>query len=296
MAQQVLDKTKSALGLKHHEATLAGHKVGSTGFGLMGFTWRGPRNPPQEQAFAAMKEALKHGANFWNGGEIYGNPERNSLHLLREYYDKYPEDVKKTVVSIKGGCEKGGMKPVGTRENTQRSIQECIDVAGAEVMKRGLWESARVDLETPVEITMRAAKEFVDAGKLGGISLSECSAETIRRPAAVAKIEAVEIEYSLLATEIVDNGVASTCAELGIPVIAYSPLGRGFLTGQVKSRDDLPEGDLRRHFPRFSEENFDKNFKLVEEVQKLADKKGVTPGQVGMAWVSTLCNLLTTIM
>ncbi|EMD01022.1 hypothetical protein BAUCODRAFT_62176 [Baudoinia panamericana UAMH 10762] len=264
--------------------TITGHKVHSTGYGLMGLTWRA-NPPPQEQAFAAMKEALKHGANFWNGGEIYGNADRNSLHLLQEYFTEFPDDVSKVVISIKGGCNRGELVPNGSPENTRRSIQECIDMLGKAGKKLDIWESARVDPKTPVEITMRTAKEFVDAGKLGGVSLSECSAETIRRASKVLPISAVEVEFSLWSTEILDNGVASTCAELGIPIVAYSPLGRGFLTGQIKSYDDLDEHDLRKHYPRFQPDVFDKNLQLVNEMQKLAQRKGCTSGQIAIAWI-----------
>ena len=282
MASKIIDKTKSALGL-HDDPNLAGLKVGSTGYGLMGLTWRADP-PSQEQSFRAMKKALATGANFWNGGEIYGSEDRNSLHLLREYFEKYPEDAEKVVISIKGGCLKGGLVPVGSAENTARSIEECIAVLGG-TKKLDLWESARVDPKTPIEITMRVADEFVKAGKLGGISLSECSADTIRRAAAVAKISAVEVEFSLWATEILENGVAKACAELDIPVVAYSPLGRGFLTGQIRKPDDIPEDDFRRGLERFQPENFDKNLKLVDELEKIAAKKGCKPGQIGIAWV-----------
>ena len=280
----IIDKAKDALTQHNGKTyTLAGSPVGSTGFGLMGLTWR-PNPVSQDQAFAAMKAALDNGANFFNGGELYGTPERNSLHLLREYFEKYPEDAKKVVLSIKGGLVKGGMKPDGSPENVRRSIDECLtQLAGTK--KLDLFECARVDPQTPIEVTMRTADEYVQAGKLGGISLSECSAETIRRAAKVAKISAVEVEYSLWATEIQDNGVLKTCGELGIPIVAYSPLGRGFLTGQVKSRDDLAEDDHRRHLPRFSEENFPKNLDLIHQLEKLAKRKGCTPGQIGVAWV-----------
>lgn len=280
----IIDKAKDALTQHNGKTyTLAGSPVGSTGFGLMGLTWR-PNPVSQDQAFAAMKAALDNGANFFNGGELYGTPERNSLHLLREYFEKYPGDAKKVVLSIKGGLVKGGMKPDGSPENVRRSIDECLtQLAGTK--KLDLFECARVDPQTPIEVTMRTADEYVQAGKLGGISLSECSAETIRRAAKVAKISAVEVEYSLWATEIQDNGVLKTCGELGIPIVAYSPLGRGFLTGQVKSRDDLAEDDHRRHLPRFSEENFPKNLDLIHQLEKLARRKGCTPGQIGVAWV-----------
>ncbi|KAK5691182.1 hypothetical protein LTR97_011834 [Elasticomyces elasticus] len=281
----IIDKAKSAMGMSSDSTTtVAGHPIHKIGYGLMGLTWRASP-PSQSQAFATMKAALDAGSNFWNGGEIYGNADRNSLHLLQEYFTEYPSDVNKVLISIKGGSVPNGVKPDGSAENTRRSIQECIDVLGKAGKKLDIWESARVDPETPIEITMRAAKEFVDRGELGGIALSECSAETIRRASKVTKIEAVEVELSLWETTIFDNGVASTCAELGIPIVAYAPLSRGFLTGQIRSYEDLPENDMRRHLPRFSKENFGQNIKLVEELEKIAEKKGCTPGQVGVSWI-----------
>lgn len=210
--------------------------------------------------------------------------ERNSLHLLKEYFDKYPKDASKVVISIKGGLEKGGMKPDGSAENTRRSIEECLTVLG-DSKKLDIWEAARADPATPIEISMRAANEYVKAGKLGGIGLSEVSADTIRRAAKEVKIAGVEVEFSLWSTQILENDVAKVCAEHDIPIIAYSPLGRGFLTGQIKKPSDIPEDDLRRHIPRFYPENFDKNLKMVEELEKLAKRKGCTPGQIALAWV-----------
>lgn len=209
--------------------TLAGKEVGPIGYGLMGLTWR-PTPPPIEQSFAAMRSALSHGANAWNGGELYGPPTRNSLHLLNEYFTKYPSDAEKVVLSIKGGLAPGEMRPDGSEKNVQRSIDECLRVLDGKKFL-DLFECARVDPKTPIEITVGAIAEYVKAGKIGGISLSECSADSIRRAAKVYKISAVEVEFSLWSTEILDNGVAATCAELGIPLIAYSPLGRGFLVG-----------------------------------------------------------------
>lgn len=153
------------------------------------------------------------------------------------------------------------------------------------VKKIDIFECARVDPKTPIEETVGALAECVKEGKIGGIGLSETGAATIRRAHAVAPIAAVEIEYSLWATEIRTNGVASVCAELGIPIVAYSPLGRGFLTGEIKSPEDIPEGDFRRHFSRFQPENFKVNMELVNKVESLAKKKGCTPAQLAMEWV-----------
>ncbi|KAI5369317.1 Putative NADP-dependent oxidoreductase domain-containing protein [Septoria linicola] len=284
----IVNKAKEVLHKNESELQFAGQKVHGIGYGLMGLTWRASP-PSQEQSFEAMKTALDSGANLWNAGELYGTPERNSLHLLNEYFTKYPEDAKKVVISIKGGLVPGAMKPDGSEKNTRRSIEECLRVLDGK-KKLDLWEAARVDPETPIEITIRTANEYVKAGKLGGISLSECSADSIRRAAKVAKIDAVEVEFSLWATEILDNGVAQACAELDIPIVAYSPLGRGFLTGQIKSPDDIPEGDFRKHLPRFQPENFDQNLKLVTEVESLAKRKGVKPGQLAIAWVRAQSN------
>lgn len=211
--------------------TISGTKIGPIGFGLMGLTLRATPLP-QEQAFAAMKAALDAGANNWNGGEIYGVPEANSLQLLNAYFTKYPEDADKVVLSIKGGCEVGGIPkgahPNGTPENIKRSIDECLKVLDGKKFLN-LFEAARVDPNVPIETTVKAIDEYVKAGKIGGISLSEVSAASIRKAAKVAKISAVEVEVSLWATDIFDNGIAETCAELGIPIFAYSPIGRGFL-------------------------------------------------------------------
>ncbi|KAL1634765.1 hypothetical protein SLS56_002167 [Neofusicoccum ribis] len=264
-------------------AEILGKKVGTTGFGLMGMTWRA-NPPPFEESFKAMKAALHGGSNFWNGGEFYGTPELNSLHLLRDYFTKYPEDADKVVLSIKGGAKPGQLEPDGSRENVHRSINECLRLLEGKKFL-DIFECARVDPKVPIEDTISYIAEFVKAGKLGGISLSEVSAQTIRRAAKVHPIACVEVELSLYSTDILENGIAQACGELGIPIVAYSPLGRGFLTGQIRSFDDIPEGDFRRIQPRFQPDVFDENIKLADEVQKIAKKKGATLGQVALAWV-----------
>lgn len=175
-----------------------------------------------------MRTALALGANAWNGGEIYGTPQRNSLHLLNEYFTKWPEDAEKVVLSIKGGVVPGGLQPDGSKANVTRSIEECLAVLDGKKFL-DLFECARVDVRVPLEETIGTIAEYVKAGKVGGISLSEVGANTIRKAHAIHPISAVEVEFSLWATDILENGVAATCAELGIPIVAYSPLGRGFL-------------------------------------------------------------------
>lgn len=181
-----------------------------------------------DHSCTVMRTALEHGSNLWNGGEFYGSQDRNSLHLLNEYFTKFPGDAKKVVVSIKGGMKPGQMIPDGSAENVSRSIDECLRLLDRKKFL-DIFECARVDPNVPIETTIEAIAKYVKSGKIGGISLSECSAQTIRRANKVHRISAVEVEFSLWATEISTNGVAQTCAELDIPIIAYSPLGRGFL-------------------------------------------------------------------
>ncbi|KAK9450233.1 NADP-dependent oxidoreductase domain-containing protein [Limtongia smithiae] len=263
---------------------ITGIPVGPLGFGLMGFTWR-PVVLPEEEAFKVMKEAIDLGANFINSGEFYANEDRTlNLKYVRRFFEKYPEYADKTVLSVKGGMNLTTFQPDSSPEGIRTSVENVISCLG-DAKKLDIFEAARVDPKVPIETTMKALTELIAEGKVGGISLSEVGAATIRRAAAVAKISAVEIEYSMYSVEALSNGVLETCAELGIPVIAYSPLGRGFLTGQIKSRADLPPNDMRLHFDRFSEENFGLNIKLLHEVENLAKVKGVTPAQFALAWI-----------
>lgn len=262
---------------------LAGKEVGKIGYGMMGLTWRASP-PSQEQSFEALRTALSLGATAWNGGELYGPPDRNSLHLLNEYFTKYPSDADKVVLSIKGGIVPGEMRPDGSKEGVQRTLDNTLKLLDGK-KSLDLFEMARLDPKTPVEETIGHLAEYVKAGKLGGISLSEVNAKTIRKAHAVHPISAVEAEFSLYATDILTNGVADTCAELGIPIVAYSPLGRGFLTGAIKKYEDIPEDSMLRHFPRFQPDVFDENIKLLHEVEKMASNKGVQPSAIAIGWV-----------
>lgn len=233
-----------------------------------------------------MKAAYEHGAVFWNGGEFYGTPEYNSLHLIAEYFTRYPDESKNVVLSIKGGLTPE-FKIDGSREGVRRSVDNVLRLLDGK-KTLDIFECARVDPNVPIETTVAALAEYVREGKIKGISLSEVKAETIRRAHKVHPICAVEVEFSLWATDILENGIASTCAELGIPVVAYSPLGRGFLTGEIKSPEDLPEGDLRRGMPRFQPGVFGRNIEMVKKLQKLAENKACSPAQLALTWVTHL--------
>lgn len=257
--------------------------VGEIGYGLMGFTWR-PNPAPEEQAFAAMRTALANGANLWNGAEFYGSPENNSLTLLNKYFAKYPEDAEKVVLSIKGCFSATTFAPDNSETGIRSSVDNCIKLLGPG-KKIDFFELTRVDPNVPIEDAVKTLAALIKEGKIGGYMLCEVSEKTIRAAHAVHPVSGVEQELSVWTADVLADGSAAACAELGIPIIAYSPIGRGMLTGEVKSFDDLPEGDIRRILPRFQPDVFDLNLKLVDELKKLAAKKNVTPAQLAISWV-----------
>jgi len=263
---------------------LLGKDIGSTGYGLMSLTWR-PNPQPIEESLKAMKTAIEVGNVFWNGGEFYGTPEYNSLHLLNKYFTKYPEDASKVVLSIKGAVK--DMHPDGSPEGIKRSVENCLKLLDGK-KSIDIFEPARVDKNTPIETTLKALEEYVKAGKIGGISLSEVSAATIHRAVKVTKIVAVEVELSLWSLDILNNGVAAACAEHNIPVVAYSPIGRGMLTGEIQKLDDIQDRFFLTTIPKFQPGNFEKNLELVRKLQEFASKKGCTPAQLAISWVRHL--------
>ncbi|KAJ5158859.1 uncharacterized protein N7500_008510 [Penicillium coprophilum] len=266
--------------------SLVGQEVGPIGYGTMRMTWN-TQLPSEEVCFETLNTTLELGANFWNAGELYGTAEYNSLHLLNKYFTKYPENAEKVVLSVKGGLKVGELVPDCSEKNIRRSVDESLRLLDGK-KKLDIFECARQDPKVPVEETVRVLAQYVKEGKIGGIGLSEVDAETIRRAHKVHPIAAVEVEMSLWSTDILHNDIAKTCAELEIPVVAYSPLGRGVLTGAVTSLADIPQDDIRRHMSRFQEEHFQHNLKLINEVNDLATRKDVAPAQIALAWIRTL--------
>ncbi|KAL4813870.1 NADP-dependent oxidoreductase domain-containing protein [Aspergillus spinulosporus] len=263
--------------------TTFGKIVGPTGLGLMGFTrpWA-----PVEYSLATkvLKTALEQGATFWNGGIHYGTPTSNSLHLLKHYFTQYPEDADKVVLSIKGCYDLATHTPDGSPEGIRASVDKALAVLDG-VKKIDIFECARVDPHVPIETSIATLAQLVKEGKIGGVGISEANAATIRRAHAVHPIAAAEIELSLFTTDPLRNGIVDVCRELNIPIIAYSPLGRGWLTGQIRQLSDLAENDMRRMLPRFQPDVFEDNFRLVEAVEDIARQKGVSIAQVAIAWV-----------
>ncbi|KAJ7157448.1 NADP-dependent oxidoreductase domain-containing protein [Mycena filopes] len=263
--------------------TIVGRKVGPVGYGMLGLTnpWALVEYPA---AVKALKAALDAGANFWNGSLHYGTADANSLHLLKHYFDQYPEDASKVVLSIKGAYSPQS-GPDGSPEGIRASVEEALKILPPSTKSIDIFQCARVDPNVPIETSIQTLAELVKEGKIKGIGLSEASAATIRRAHAVHPIAAVEVEISLFTPDPLHNGIVDACHELGIAIAAYSPVGRGFLTGQLRSLADLGEKDFRRMLPRFQSEHFDTNLRLVEAVGEIARRKGATVAQVAIGWV-----------
>jgi len=207
---------------------------------------------------------------------------------MEKYFTKYPEDAQKVVLSIKGGIDIAKMRPDGSPEGVRRSVDNCLKLLKGK-KSIDIFECARVDKNTPIETTLKTLEEeYVKTGKIGGIALSEVGAATIHKAAKATKIVAVEVELSLWSMDIFNNGVAAACAEHNIPIVAYSPIGQGMLTGEIKTPEDIPEGDLRKHMPRFQPGAFDVNLELIQELRKVAKQKGCTPAQLAINWVKHL--------
>ncbi|KAK0657279.1 NADP-dependent oxidoreductase domain-containing protein [Cercophora newfieldiana] len=262
-----------------------GQEIGPIGYGLMGFTWR-PEPTPYEKAFEAMREALANGMNFWNAGEFYGTPENNSCTLLEAYFAKYPEDADKVVLSIKGCIDPKTHRPDCTRAGVRRSIDTCLALLKGR-KKIDVFECARREQGVDMSETFSAIQEYIDQGLVGAISLSEVAPETIHAAVKLTKVVFVELELNLWTTDILTNGVAAACAQYNLPIVAYSPLGSGMLTGKIKSIDDIPNPAVKT-YPRFQPDVFHLNLELVKQVEALAAKKGCTPAQLAINWTRAI--------
>lgn len=260
---------------------ILGKDVGVTGFGLMGLTWR-EKVPTVDESIATMKAAVNNGMLLWSAAEFYGTPEYNSLTLLKAYFTRHPEDADKVVIVVKGGIDPVTHREDGTAEGTRRSIRNILKQLGG-VKKLDIWNPGRRDPRTPLAETFAAAQEFIDAGELGGVALSEVNNKTLREGIEAAKLALVEVEMSMFSPDILRNGLAAICAENNIPVMAYSPIGRGLLTGRFSESNPV-EGFIGT-YPRLTGDNFKHNLKLVDQTKALAEKKGCTPAQLAIAWV-----------
>jgi aryl-alcohol dehydrogenase-like predicted oxidoreductase len=258
-----------------------GPEVSAIGLGCMGMSaFYGATD--EAEALRTIERALDLGCSFLDTSDMYG-PHTNEELIGRVLAERRDEVFLATKFGIRLEPGDPPRRSVdGSPEYVRQACEGSLARLGIDHID--LYYQHRVDPRTPIEETVGAMAELVAEGKVGHIGLSEASVETIRRAHAVHPITAVQTEYSLW-TRDVDEEILPTLNELGIALVAYSPLGRGFLSGRFTSPDELDEGDFRRYGPRFTGENLSQNLLLAERVKELAGEKGITPGQLALAWV-----------
>ncbi|KAH9887323.1 Aldo/keto reductase [Cubamyces lactineus] len=259
--------------------------VTAMGYGAMGIAAFYGTPLPDEERFKILDAVYANGCTNWDTADIYADSEaligkwfkrtgkRNEIFLATKFgYDLSRADVPE--MSIRADPE---YVPQALNKSLERLGVDHID----------LWYLHRADRKVPIELTVRAMAEQVKAGKVKYLGLSEVTVDTLRRAHAVHPISALQVEYSPFALDIEDEkiGLLKAARELGITIVAYSPVGRGLLTGKIKSPDDLEENDGRRYLPRFSKENFPKVLQVVDSIKAIAQKYNATPAQISLAWL-----------
>ena len=260
---------------------LGGLRVSTLGLGCMGMSeFYGPGD--EQESIATIHRALELGVTFLDTADMYG-PFTNE-QLVGRAIRGQREHV---VLATKFGYVRDPNEPArrdinGKPAYVRAACEASLKRLGVDVID--LYYQHRVDANTPIEETIGAMARLVEEGKVRFLGMSEAGPATLRRAAAVHPIAALQTEYSIW-TRDPEDGILATCRELGIGFVAYSPLGRGFLTGEIRRFEDFAADDFRRQSPRFQGDNFARNLRLVDEVTRLADRKGCTPAQLALAWV-----------
>ncbi|MEO8253998.1 MAG: aldo/keto reductase [Flavobacterium sp.] len=261
--------------------------IPNIGLGCMGMTGFGDADTygktDEKEAIATIQRSLELGGNFLDTADLYG-PFKNEQLIAKAIEGNRNQYI----IATKFGWEIDDNEQItwkikATKDYVKKSIERSLKNLKTDYID--LYYMHRIDKNTPIEETAGAMGELVKEGKIGYIGLSEVSSETVKRAHAVHPISAVQSEFSLFERTVEEKGVIKTLNELGIGFVAYSPLGRGFLSGNIKSIDDLPENDFRRGIPRFQEQYFHKNVELVQAIESLAKEKNITPSQLAIAWI-----------
>jgi aryl-alcohol dehydrogenase-like predicted oxidoreductase len=260
---------------------LGGLSVSALGLGCMGMSeFYGPTD--EQEAIATIHRALELGVTLLDTADMYG-PYTNEELVGRAIRGRRDGVVVATKCGIVRDPDNRMLRGIdGSPDYIRNACDGSLRRLGIDVID--LYQLHRVDMQTPIEESVGAMADLVRAGKVRYIGLSEAGAKTLRRAHAVHPLASVQSEYSLWSRD-PEADVLATCRELGIGFLAYSPLGRGFLTGQIKRLDDLAADDYRRYAPRFQGDNFAKNLELVTRVEEIARGKGCTPSQLALAWV-----------
>jgi aryl-alcohol dehydrogenase-like predicted oxidoreductase len=276
----IMEIEKTALGSQG----LVVPKIGLGCMGMTGFEDAHMYGEADEQeAIATIHRSLELGGNFLDTADLYG-PFKNEQLIAKAINGKRD----KYIIATKFGWEIDDNNKVtwainGQKAYVKKSVERSLKNLNTDYID--LYYLHRLDKNTPIEETVEAMNELVKEGKIGYIGLSEVSSETVKRAHVIHPITAVQSEYSLFERTVEERGVLQTLTESGIGFVAYSPLGRGFLSGQIRSIDDLPENDFRRAIPRFQEAHFHKNMELVKAIETLAEEKNVTASQLALAWI-----------
>jgi len=258
----------------------SGLKVSAMGLGCLGMSaFYGVRD--DAESLATLERALELGMTFLDTSDMYG-PHTNEILIGKAIKGRRDKFVIATKFGIVRGPGPNDRSINGRPEYVRQACDASLKRLGIDVID--LYYQHRVDLNVPIEDTVGAMAELMKAGKVRYLGLSEAGMETIARACKVHPIAALQTEYSLWSRE-PEDGLLDLCRRLGIGFVAYSPLGRGFLTGQIKSPDDFEADDTRRMWPRFQGENFPKNLNLVARIEAMAAKKHCTPSQLALAWV-----------
>ncbi|KAI5455510.1 hypothetical protein NCC49_000318 [Naganishia albida] len=260
-----------------------GPQVTAIGFGTMGLSAFYGKVDSDEERFKVLDRAYELGESHWDSADIYGDSEE----LLGKWFARTGKRSEIFLTTKFANKVLGGG---GAKREIDSSPEYCREACEKSLKRLGtdyidLYYCHRVDKKTPIEKTIEAMAQLQKEGKIKYIGLSEVSADTLRRACKIHHVDAVQLEYSPFSLEVEQFGLLDACRELGVALVAYSPLGRGMLTGKYTKPTDFEEGDFRRINPRFSEENFPKNLRAAEAIGHIAERKGCTAGQLSLAWL-----------